>query len=130
LVIADGGNSAVVGLEVRSGGKEGRYVGNKLPREGPCRWHLWGGCRCGNQRVDTLDRLLDKCRVGTGEFEGAEALAGVKIFQHVQEELVEQSVLLYGDEEGHGFVIFGRNAVCRLVLRSFLKWNRPPARRG
>jgi hypothetical protein len=35
-----------------------------------------------NQRVDTLDRLLDKCRVGTGEFDGTEALAGVKIFQH------------------------------------------------
>jgi hypothetical protein len=46
-------------LEVRSGGKEGSDVllGNKLPREGPCRWHLWVGCRtsCGNQRVDTLD---------------------------------------------------------------------------
>ena len=89
LVIADGGNPAVVGPEVRSGRKEGRDVGNELPREGPCRWQLWGGWRCGNQRVDTLDRLLDKCRVVTGEFEGAEALAGVKILQHVQEELVQ-----------------------------------------
>jgi hypothetical protein len=35
-------------------------------------------------RVYTLDRLLDKCRVGTGELQGAEALAGVQIFQHVQ----------------------------------------------
>jgi hypothetical protein len=69
-----------------------------------------------NQRIDTLDRLLDKCRVGTGEFEGAEALGGVKIFKHVQEELVEQSDLLWlwrwGDEEGHGFIILGSDAVC------------------
>ncbi len=40
----------------------------------------------------------------------------MKILQHVQEELVEQSVLLYKDKEGHGVVIFGRNAVCRVVL--------------
>lgn len=34
-----------------------------------------------------------------------------------QEELVEQSVLLYGDEEGQVFVvIFGRNAVRHVVL--------------
>ncbi len=34
-----------------------------------------------------------------------------------QEELVEQSVLLYGDEEGLVFVvIFGRNAVRHVVL--------------
>ncbi len=39
----------------------------------------------------------------------------MKIFQHVQEELVEQSVLLYGDEEGQGFVIFS-DAVRRVVL--------------
>ncbi len=44
--------------------------------------------------------------------EGAEALAGVKILQHEQEELVEQSVLLGGDEERLGLVILGRNAVC------------------
>jgi hypothetical protein len=50
------------------------------------------------------------------EFEGAKALSGVKIFQHVQEELVELLVLLWGDEEGHGFVIFGRYAVCSVVL--------------
>ncbi len=71
-----------------------RDVGNELPREGPCRWHLCGGFRCGNQRLDTLDRLLDKCRVCTSELKGAEALGGVKIFRHIQEELVEQSVLL------------------------------------
>jgi hypothetical protein len=94
LVIADGGNPAVVGLEVWSGGKEGRDVGNELPRGGPCRGHLRGGCQCWNQRVDTLDLLLDKCRVCTGELDGAEALGGVKIFLHVQEELDEQSVLL------------------------------------
>jgi hypothetical protein len=74
-------------------------------------WH------CRNQRVDTLDRLLDKFRVVTGELEGAEALAGVKTLQDVQEEIVEQSVLLYGDEEGQVFVvIFGRYAVRRVVL--------------
>ncbi len=55
-------------------------------------------------------------RVGTGELEGGETLASVKILQHVQEELVEQLVLLGGYEEGHGFVIFGRDAVCRVVL--------------
>ncbi len=43
LVITDGRNPAVVGPEVRSGGKEGRDVGNTLPLEGPCRWHLWSG---------------------------------------------------------------------------------------
>ncbi len=43
-------------------------------------------------------------------------LGGVKILQHVQEELIEQSVLLGGDEEGHGFIIVGRDAVCRVVL--------------
>ena len=36
--------------------------------------------------------------------------------QHVQEELVEQSVLLGGDEEWLGFAIFGRDAVCQVVL--------------
>jgi hypothetical protein len=41
----------------------------------------------------------------------------VKTLQDVQEELVEQSVLLYGDEEGQAFVvIFGRDAVHRVVL--------------
>jgi hypothetical protein len=44
--------------------------------------------------LPALDRLLDKCRVGTSELEGAEALGGVKILQHEQEELVEQSILL------------------------------------
>ena len=64
-----------------------------------------------------LDRLLDKFRVGAGEFEGAEALGDVKILQDVQEELVEQSVLLDGDEEGQVFVaIFGRDAVRHVVL--------------
>ncbi len=51
--------------------------------------------------------------------EGAEALAGVKTLQDVQEELVEQSVLLYGDEEGQVFVVirvFGCDAVYRVVL--------------
>jgi hypothetical protein len=39
--------------------------------------------------------------------EGAEALAGVKILQHVQEELVEKSDLLRGDEQGLGCIIIG-----------------------
>jgi hypothetical protein len=56
-------------------------------------------------------------RLVTGEFEGAEALAGVKILQHVQEELVEQAVLLYGDEEGQVYVIFGSDAVRHVVLQ-------------
>ena len=43
-------------------------------------------------------------------------LAGVKILQYVQEELVEKSVLLRGDEEGLGRIIFGLEAVLRVVL--------------
>ncbi len=39
-----------------------------------------------------------KVRIVAGKLEGAEALAGVKIFQHVQKEIVEKSVLLGGDE--------------------------------
>jgi hypothetical protein len=42
-----------------------------------------------------------------------DACARVKILQHAHEELVEQSVLVGGDEEGHGLIIFGRDAVCR-----------------
>ena len=39
--------------------------------------------------------LLDlKYGAAGSELEGAEALGGVKIFQNVQEELVEQSILL------------------------------------
>ena len=47
---------------------------------------------------------------------GAGGGRGAGAGQHVQEELVEQSVLLGGDEEWLGFAIFGRNAVCRVVL--------------
>ena len=50
-----------------------------------------------NEGVNTLDNVLDKGRIVTGELEGAEALACVKIFQHVQKELVEKSVLPRGD---------------------------------
>ena len=42
--------------------------------------------------------------------------ADVKIFQHVQKELVEKSVLLRGDEQGLGRIIFGLEAVLRVVL--------------
>jgi hypothetical protein len=65
---------------------------------GPGWWYLWGGCSCRNEGVKRLDHLLDKGRIVAGEVEGAEALAGVKIFQHVQEKLVEKSVFLGGDE--------------------------------
>ena len=47
---------------------------------------------------------------------GAGGGRGAGAGQHVQEELVEQSVLLGGDEEWLGFAIFGRDAVCRVVL--------------
>jgi hypothetical protein len=60
--------------------------------------------------------VLDKVRIDTDELEGAEALAGVKIFQHVQKELVEKSVLLGGDEWGLGRIIFGLEVVLRVVL--------------
>ncbi len=42
----------------------------------------------------------------------------MKILKHVQIEHFEQSVLLGGDEEGHGFIIFGSDAygICRVVL--------------
>ena len=45
-----------------------------------------------NEGVKTLDNVLDKGWIGTqaGELEGAEALACVKIFQHVQKELLEK----------------------------------------
>ncbi len=43
-------------------------------------------------------------------------LAGVKILQHVQEELIEKSFLLRGDEEGLGRIIFGLEAVLNVVL--------------
>ncbi len=52
------------------------------------------GIRAGIQGVDTIDGALDKVRIVTGELEVAKALASVKIFQHVQEELVAQLVLL------------------------------------
>jgi hypothetical protein len=42
-----------------------------------------------------------------------DACARVKILQYAHEELVEQSVLVGGDEVGHGFVIFGQYAECR-----------------
>jgi hypothetical protein len=71
-------------------------------------------------RVDTLNRLLDKCRLGTGESEGAEAVAGVQILQHVQEELVEQLVLLGRDIEGLGLVILSLDAVCGVVLKHMI----------
>ncbi len=107
LVIADACNPDVVGPEVRSGGKDGCNVGNELQWEGPGLLHLLGSCRCRNQGVDTLNGALDKVKVVTGELEVAKALAGVKIYQHVQEELVEQSVFLWGDKEGLGCIIFG-----------------------
>ncbi len=49
LVIANAGNPAVVGPEVRSDGKKDSYVGDELPREGPGWWHLRGGCSWRNE---------------------------------------------------------------------------------
>jgi hypothetical protein len=103
LVIANSGNPAVVCPEVRSDGKKASEVGDELPREGPGWWHFWGSCSCRKQlqlpeALKILDHLLDECRIVAGQLEGAEALAGVKIVQHVQKELVEKSVLLGGDE--------------------------------
>ena len=48
--------------------------------------------------------------------EGGKALAGVKIGEHVQEELVEQSVVGRGDVEGLGGIILGFDAVIGVVL--------------
>ncbi len=59
---------------------------------------------------------MDKVRVVTGESEVAEALTGVKIFKHVQEELVEQSVFPLRQRRGLGSIIFGLDAVLRAVL--------------
>ena len=40
----------------------------------------------------------------------------MKILQHVQEEVVEQSVVCRCDKEGLGGIIFRLDAVCRVVL--------------
>jgi hypothetical protein len=48
--------------------------------------------------------------------EGSKALAGVKILQDVQEELVEKPVLLRGEKEGLVHIIFGLEAILRMVL--------------
>jgi hypothetical protein len=52
-----------------------------------------GGWRRRNSGIYTLDYLLDEVGLITGNLERAEALACVEILQHIQEELVEQSVL-------------------------------------
>ena len=52
----------------------------------------------------------------TGEMEGSKALAGVKILQDVQEELVEKPVLLRSEKEGLLRIIFGLEAILRVVL--------------
>ncbi len=116
LLIADAGNPNVGGPVVRGDGQEGCEVGNELPREGPGLWHLWSSCRCWNQVVGTLDCPSEKVRVVTGELEGSKALAGVKILQELQEELVEKSVLLRGEKEGLVRIIFGLEAVLCVVL--------------
>jgi hypothetical protein len=35
------------------GARHGAPAGplQRLPRKGPCPWHLWGGCRCGNHNL-------------------------------------------------------------------------------
>jgi hypothetical protein len=116
LHIAGARNPGVDDPVVRGDGQEGREVGNELPREGPGLRHLWSSWRCRTHGVDTLDGALDKVRCVAGELEVCKALAGVKIIQDVQEELVEKSVLLRGDEEGRVRIIFGLEAVARVVL--------------
>ena len=98
--------------EVHGDRKEACDVGNKLPREGHGRRNLSAGWRCWNRGVNTLDHLLDELGLSTRNFEIREALAGVKIFQHVQEELVEQPVLARGSVEGHLLIVFWIDAVC------------------
>jgi len=48
--------------------------------------------------------------------EGGKALAGMKIGEHVQEELVEQSVVGRGCVEGLGGIILGLDAVVGVAL--------------
>jgi hypothetical protein len=48
--------------------------------------------------------------------EGSKALAGVRIFQDVQEELVEKRVLLRSEKEGLLRIIFGLEAISSVVL--------------
>ncbi len=84
-------------------------------------------------QVDFLDCILDKVGILAGEFEVAEALNGVKIFQHilVQKELVEKFVVGLGCRLGG--IIHGLDAVGRAVLlpveqaacmKSQLSWRR------
>jgi hypothetical protein len=57
--------------------------------------------------------LTRRCRSPSDALSGA---AGVKIIQHVQEDLVQKSVLLHGDEQGPCRIIFGLDAALRVVL--------------
>ncbi len=61
--------------------------------------------------------LTNSRQVVAGEFEGTEALAGVKVFQHVQEEFVQQSVVGLGrGEEGLCGIVFWLDAVSKTFL--------------
>ena len=60
---------------------------------------------------------LDKLGVVAGKFEGTEALVRVKVFQHVQEEFVQQSVIGLGrGEELQSGIVFWLDAVSRTIL--------------
>ncbi len=117
MIIAEATGPVVNGLVVCSDGKEGGDVGNKLPREGPGRWQRLGcGC-CRYCKVDLPDGFLDKLGVVAGKFEGTEALASGKVFQHVQEEFVQQSVIGLGrGEEGQCGIDFWLDAVSMTFL--------------
>ena len=63
-------------------------------------------------------RRREPCGGGGGDANLAargQALAGVKILQDVQEELAQKPVLLRGEKEGLVRIIFGLEAVLRVV---------------
>ena len=70
--------------------------------------------------VNTLQRGRARQRQGAArsrKFEGTEALARVKVFQHVQEEFVQQSVIRLGrGEERQSGIVFWLDAVSRTIL--------------
>jgi hypothetical protein len=109
-------NPEVACPEERGRGKMGGNVGNLLPREGPGLWNPFAGYCRQNRRVEMHDDLLDERGIRTGELESVQTMAGVKLFQHVQEEIVEQLVVSRVGEEGLGGIIFCLDAVGLMAL--------------
>ena len=70
--------------------------------------------------VNTLQRRRARQRQGAArsrKLEGTEALARVKVFQHIQEEFVQQSVIgLRRGEERQSGIVFWLDAVSRTIL--------------